>query len=209
MIMALSPIATMAMAHLLLKEKITLRALNGGTLGLLGVFTLLGGTTGHLDLIGILAAGTGMLSSALGFILTRRWKPPVGATTFTAWQLTFGGMPTLPIALCTEGVMPPQPLATTASFAYIILFASIIAYACWCTGVPQLPDSSVSIIGLLNRLTGLLLGTALADEPFSLLQLGGCTAFLARVFLGMNSPQQHPAPRLSTSCAKQATVMLF
>lgn len=126
-----------------------------------------------------------MLSSALGFILTRRWKPPVGATTFTAWQLTFGGMPTLPIALCTEGVMPPQPLATTASFAYIILFASIIAYACWFTGVPQLPDSSVSIIGLLNRLTGLLLGTALADEPFSLLQLGGCTAILARVFLGM------------------------
>lgn len=103
MIMALSPIATMAMAHLLLKEKITPRTISGGILGLLGVFTLLGGTTGHLDLIGLLAAGAGMISSALGFVLTRRWKPPVNATTFTAWQLTIGGMITAPHRITGRG----------------------------------------------------------------------------------------------------------
>lgn len=74
MIMALSPIATMAMAHLLLNEKITPRTLSGRILGLLGVFALLGGTTGQLDPIGLLAAGAGMISSTLGFVLTRRWK---------------------------------------------------------------------------------------------------------------------------------------
>ena len=64
------------MAHLLLKEKITPRTISGGILGGLGVFTLLGGTAGHLDPIGLLAAGAGMISSALGFVLTRRWKTP-------------------------------------------------------------------------------------------------------------------------------------
>lgn len=84
MVMALSPLVTMAIAHAILNEKITPLTISGGVLGVLGVFTLLGGTTGHLDLIGLLAAGAGMVSSALGFVLTRHWKPPVNPITFTA-----------------------------------------------------------------------------------------------------------------------------
>ncbi|WP_068171818.1 DMT family transporter [Rothia sp. ND6WE1A] len=188
MIMALSPIATITMAHLLLNEKITPRTLSGGFLGLLGVFTLLGGTTGHLDPTGLLAAGAGMISSALGFVLTRRWKPPVNATTFTAWQLTLGGMITTPIALLAEGIMPAPSMSTTAAFAYIVFFASILAYICWFTGVTRLPASTVSIIGLLNPLTGLVLGTVLAGEVLSFVQVLGCLAILGGIYAGVRTP---------------------
>lgn len=196
MIMALSPIATMTMAHLLLNEKITPRTLSGGFLGLLGVFTLLGGTTGHLDPIGLLASGAGMASSALGFVLTRRWKPPVNATTFTAWQLTLGGMITAPIALLTEGIMPTPSMSTTAAFAYIVFFASIVAYICWFTGVTRLPASTVSIIGLLNPLTGLVLGTVLAGEVLSFVQVLGCLAILGGIYTGVRIPPQRHTPDL-------------
>lgn len=84
MVMALSPLATMAMAHTTLNEKVTPRTISGGVLGIIGVFTLIGTTPEHLDHIGLLAAGAGMVSSALGFVLTRHWKPPVNPTTFTA-----------------------------------------------------------------------------------------------------------------------------
>lgn len=188
MIMALSPIATMAMAHLLLKEKITPRTISGGILGLLGVFTLLGGTTGHLDLIGLLAAGAGMISSALGFVLTRRWKPPVNATTFTAWQLTIGGMTTAPIALLTEGIMPTPSMSTTAAFAYIVFFASILAYICWFTGVTRLPASTVSIIGLFNPLTGCILGVLLAGETLTPTQMLGSLVILTGIYAGVRAP---------------------
>jgi len=150
MVMALSPLATMAMAHTILNEKVTPRTISGGVLGIIGVFTLIGTTPEHLDPIGLLAAGAGMVSSALGFVLTRRWKPPVNPITFTAWQLTCGGLTTLPIALAIEGIMPPQSATTNLAFAYVGIFASIIAYTCWFTGVTNLPASTVSIIGLLN-----------------------------------------------------------
>lgn len=188
MIMALSPIATMAMAHLLLKEKITPRTISGGILGLLGVFTLLGGTTGHLDPIGLLAAGAGMISSALGFVLTRRWKPPVNATTFTAWQLTIGGMITAPIALLAEGIMPTPSMSTTAAFAYIVFFASILAYICWFTGVTRLPASTVSIIGLFNPLTGCILGVLLAGETLTPTQMLGSLVILTGIYAGVRAP---------------------
>lgn len=135
--------------------------------------------------MGILAAVAGMLSSALGFVLTRHWKPQVNPTTFTAWQLTLGGLTTLPIALAVEGVMPPQPPATNVAFIYIGLFASIIAYTCWFTGVTALPATTVSIIGLLNPLTGLILGVVLAGEILTPLQILGCLAILGGIFTGV------------------------
>lgn len=131
-----------------------------------------------------------MISSALGFVLTRRWKPPVNATTFTAWQLTIGGMVTAPIALLTEGIMPTPSVSTTAAFAYIVFFASILAYICWFTGVTRLPASTVSIIGLLNPLTGLVLGTVLAGEMLSFVQVLGCLAILTGIYAGVRAPSK-------------------
>ena len=178
------------MAHTILKEKITPRTISGGILGVLGVFTLIGTTQEKLDTIGLLAAAAGMLTSALGFILTRHWKPPVNPPlTFTAWQLTLGGFATLPMALAIEGVMPPQPATTNLAFAYVGLFASIIAYTYWFTGVTNLPASTVSIIGLLNPLTGLILGIVLAEEILTPLQALGCLAILSGIYIGTRRPR--------------------
>lgn len=191
MVMALSPLATMTMARLILSEHITSRKFLGGLLGILGVFLLIGSTQGTLDATGLLAATGGMLSSALGFVLTRKWKPPVNATTFTAWQLTCGGLTLLPITLITEGVMPLQSASTYFAFTYIVVFASIIAYICWFTGVTALPASTVSIIGLLNPLTGVLLGTLLAGETFTLPQMLGSLAIITGIWWG-TTPQKKP-----------------
>ena len=35
-----------------------------------------------------------------GTVLTRKWRPPVPLLTFTAWQLTAGGLLLLPVARC-------------------------------------------------------------------------------------------------------------
>lgn len=191
MIMALSPIVTMIMARLILSEYISPRKVMGGLLGIFGVFILIGGTQGTLDALGLLAATGGMFSSALGFILTRRWEPPVNAMTFTAWQLTCGGLTLIPIALIAEGLMPMQSASTYFAFTYIVVFASVIAYTCWFTGVTALPAATVSIIGLLNPLTGILLGTLLARENFTFVQVLGTLAIITGIWWG-TAPQKKP-----------------
>lgn len=184
LIMALSPIATILMARLLLNERITTPKLMGGILGIIGVALLLGGFSGTLDVLGLVASACAMLTSALGFVLTRRWQPPVGPAAFTAWQLTAGGLVLFPLALVLEGPLPPQEPVTYAGYAYIIIFASVVAYLCWFSGLAHLQASTVSIIGLLNPLTGLLLGTLLAGESLTLFQGLGCLLILTGIMWG-------------------------
>ena len=87
--------------------------------------------------------------------------------------------------------MPPQPVATNLAFVYVGLFASIVAYICWFTGVAKLPASTVSIIGLLNPLTGLTFGVILAGEVLTPLQILGCLAILSGIYTGVRTPSPH------------------
>lgn len=189
MVMALSPLVTIVMAQSLVGEAVTARKILGGLLGVVGVFVLVGGVDGTLSPLGLLAAGCGMISSALGFVLTRRWKPPVNATTFTAWQLTCGGLVLIPIAGAFEGIMPTPPPSAFLGFVYIVVFASVIAYICWFTGVAHLPASTVSIVGLLNPLTGVVLGVLVAGEAFTFLQLAGSALIVMGICWGVSLPR--------------------
>ena len=116
MVMTLSPIATMLIARIILAERITSQKIYAGLLGIAGVTLLISNTQLHLDPLGLLAAGAAMTCSALGFVLTRYWQPSVNPAVFTSWQLTLGGLTTLPLALAVEGIMPPQPVATNLAF---------------------------------------------------------------------------------------------
>ena len=71
MVMTLSPIATMLIARIILAERISSQKIHAGLLGIAGVTLLISNTQLHLDPLGLIAAGAGMISSALGFILTR------------------------------------------------------------------------------------------------------------------------------------------
>ncbi|WP_346846195.1 EamA family transporter [uncultured Rothia sp.] len=184
MVMALSPLFTMLMARAILEEIFTVRRILGGILSVIGVFVLIGKVQGTLDALGLLASFVGMLISALGFILIRKWNPPVSSTEFASWQLFLGGIMLLPIVIWREGFMPLPSLSALWGYVYIALFASVIGYICWYYGVTRLPASVVSIIGLLNPLAGVLLGTFLAGETLTLTQAVGCLLILVGIYMG-------------------------
>ncbi|MFE4424938.1 EamA family transporter [Streptomyces sp. NPDC056817] len=104
--------------------------------------------------------------------------------TSTAWQLTAGGLFLLPVAAGAEG--PPPPLHTPAllAFGYVALVATALAFTAWFTGLRHLPAGTVGLIGLLNPVTGVLLGTAVAGEVLTVRQLCGLVLVLAGVVLG-------------------------
>lgn len=183
-VMAVSPLTMMLMAWLLISERPRTAHLAGAGIGLAGVCSMLLTGTEDVSVRGVLASAAAMVVSSLGHILTRRWSADADVLASTAWQLTAGGLLLLPAAAATEG--PPSALSTSAilAFAYVALIATALAFTAWFTGLRHLPVGTVGLLGLLNPVTGVLLGTVIASEVLTIQQLGGLTLVLVGVVLG-------------------------
>lgn len=181
---AMSPLAVMAIAWLLIAERARLAAVVGAIAGLAGVALLVTGSPGSVDLLG-LAAGLGsVLVSALGFVLIKRWKAPTDMLTLVSWQLVVGGLALVPIAFLVEGAPPPIDGKALAGFAWLSVVGTGLAYFCWFTALTRLPAGAVSLIGLLNPVVGTVLGVVLAGEAFGWVQALGTALVLGGVLAG-------------------------
>ncbi|WP_432560633.1 EamA family transporter [Granulicoccus sp. GXG6511] len=185
-LMAASAVVMLVFARLLLGERAGPIRYAGGVAGVLGVALLVGGASSGLDPLGLMAALLAMISTTLGFVLVKRWRPPAPPLTFAAWQLTLGGLMIVPFALALEGPPPAMDAPAVLGFAYLVLIATALAYAAWFTGLRRLPAGTVGLIGLLNPLSGALLGTLAAGEVLTPIQLVGAVIILAGVAAGID-----------------------
>ena len=131
-----------------------------------------------------------MVASSIGFVLTVRWGNDVPALPMTAWQLLGGSIVLVPVALIFEGAPPALTLTSAMGFAYVTLIATAVAYIAWFTGLRRLQPATVGIVGLLNPVTGVVLGVAIAGEAFGLLQGAGLALVLVGVALGALAPKK-------------------
>ncbi|MBL8931430.1 MAG: EamA family transporter [Kineosporiaceae bacterium] len=205
-LMATSPAVIMLLAWAMIGERPRTRGLIGAAVGFVGVGLLVLGDDLGLDPVGVLTSFAAMLLSSIGFVLTKRWRPPVSMITLAGWQLTAGGLTLLPFAWWLEGAPPPLDLRTVIAFGYFSAIATGLAYVVWLRGLQHLEAGTVALIGLLNPVTGALLGVLLAGEHFGPLQLLGMVAVLTGVMAGQPSlrsgwrrrgsgpPQARPGP---------------
>jgi probable blue pigment (indigoidine) exporter len=181
---ATAPVMMMLLAWGLIRERPAVASLVGAGIGFAGVALLVlqGGTT--VDPIGVAASFGAVAMSSLGYILVKRWRPPVELSTFTAWQLVAGGLVLLPIALLVEGAPPSVDARAVGGFLYLGLVATVLANLMWFRGLRRLPAAAVSLVGLLNPVAGTLIGIALAGEAFGLTQGVGMLMVLGGILLG-------------------------
>lgn len=184
-LMATSAVVMLLMARMVLGERASVTAYGGAVLGVLGVVLLVGGAASELDPVGVAASVLAMLSASFGFVLTKRWRPPVSPLTFAAWQLTFGAMMIIPVALVVEGPPVGLDIRETFGFAYLVIIGTAMAYVAWFHGLSTLPAGTVGLIGLLNPLSGALLGAMAANESFTLTQSVGALAIVLGVAAGL------------------------
>jgi probable blue pigment (indigoidine) exporter len=193
----------MLVAWAVIGERPRAAALVGAGIGALGVALLVLRADFAVDPIGVAASFGAVAMSSLGFVLVKRWEPPVDLLTFTAWQLVAGGLVLLPIALVVEGAPPRMDVSAAGGFLYLGLAGTILAYVVWFRGLRRLPAAAVSLVGLLNPVSGTLIGIALAGEAFGLTQavgmllvLGGIVAgqpaLTSRLRLRASSADRHP-----------------
>ena len=183
-VQAASPLVVMALAWLVLREAPGRLRVLGGLVGLVGVGLLVLQSTYRLDTVGLLAAVGSVLSSALGFVLVRRWPAPVDTLTLVSWQLVVGGVALVPLTLVVEGRPPALDLSAAAGLLWLAGIGTVLAYACWFRGLARLPAGSVSLIGLLNPVVATSLGIVISGEPFGVVTVLGMALIAAGVLVG-------------------------
>ncbi len=152
--------------------------------GLFGIGLLLLTPAAKLDALGIIAGFAGAASMALGIVLSRKWQPPVDTLTFTAWQLTAGGLLLIPVAIFAKVDLTALTGPNLAGIAYLGLIGAALTYLLWFQGISKLHPFAVSVLGFLSPLTATALGWGILGEALGPLQITGMVIALGSVFLG-------------------------
>ncbi len=184
---AVQPLIVLLLARVSLGVQLSLKGMIAATAGIGGVALLVISPEAELDAIGVGAALVGALAMACGVVLTRKWRPPVSALTFTAWQLTAGGLLLAPFALIAEPPLPPLDPTTLAGLAWLGLIGAALTYFFWFRGIERLGPSAVTSFGFLSPLTAVLLGWIVLGEALSPMQMLGALIVLGCIRLGSSA----------------------
>lgn len=183
-LMALAPFVFALLGAALLHQRLGAWTLAGATSGLIGVLLIVGLSAGTINGWGVAASVAALLSSALGSVLTERWRDESPVIAVTAWQLLAAGAVLTALAFVFEGPPPQLETGGIAAIAFLSMISTALAFVCWFSGLAHLPSGVVGIVGLLNPVTGVLLGTILANESLTPAQVLGIALVLVGILLG-------------------------
>jgi probable blue pigment (indigoidine) exporter len=181
---AVQPLIVIFLAKMLLGTQIRGLSIVAAIAGMIGVAVLLLKPSAALDGVGIAAALAGAVSMAAGTVLSRRWQPAVSPLTFTAWQLTVGGILLVPVALLLE---PPLPLLSAANIIgliYLGIIGGALTYIIWFRGLARIEPSVAASLGFLSPVTAVVLGWALLQQDLNALQISGMAIIIGSVWMG-------------------------
>lgn len=180
---AIQPLIVILLARLLLGRPIRALAVAAAVAGMAGIALLVLTPKAALDPIGVAAGLAGAVSMAGGTVLTRRWQPPVSPLTFTAWQLTAGGVLLLPAALLLEPPLPQLSAANLLGFAHLGLIGAALTYILWFRGLSRLEPAAVAPLGFLSPVTAVILGWLLLGQHLTPTQALAIGIVLGSVWL--------------------------
>ena len=180
---AVQPLFAVFLARLLLSSPIRPLSIVAALVGIAGVALLVLTPRAALDPIGIAAGLAGAASMAVGNILTRKWQPPVSLLTFTAWQLTAGGVLLVPVVLAFAPHLPAPTVVNLAGLAWLGLIGAALKYVLWFRGIAKLDSSVVSPLLFISPLTAVILGWTFLGQTLSPIQLAGVGFVIGSIWL--------------------------
>ncbi|UPA24596.1 EamA family transporter [Shinella oryzae] len=190
---AIQPLIVLALSRAVMGTAVRPLAVLAGLGGIGGVALLVLTPAASLDPIGVLAGLAGAVSMAFGTVLSRHWQPPVPPLTFTAWQLTAGGLLLVPVALLLEPALPVPTADNLIGFLYLGVIGAALTYIVWFRGLSQLGPATISPLGFLSPMVAVVLGWALLGQDLRPLQIAGMLVILGSVWLSQKA-QAAPAP---------------
>lgn len=184
---AVQPLIVVFIAAALLGSTIRFISVLAAVVGLAGVALLVLAPNAALDSIGVAAGLAGAVSMAFGTVLTRKWQPPVSLLTFTAWQLTAGGILLVPTALLFEPTIPMPTGANLFGLVWLGLIGAAMTYVFWFRGISRIEPAVVSLLGFLSPATAVLLGWLFLNQSLTPLQIVGVVIVIGSIWLGQRT----------------------
>jgi drug/metabolite transporter (DMT)-like permease len=152
-------------------------------LGAAGTLVMLLGRDLRVSAIGTLVILVGTTSWSLGTVLSRRLDVPRGASGFGAEMLTAGLVALILSLLLRERWSLPVSAGAWWSWAYLVVFGSLIAFSAYRYLVERVSATLAATYAYVNPPVGLLVGFWLGSESFSGRLLLGLPIVLAAVAL--------------------------
>jgi probable blue pigment (indigoidine) exporter len=184
---SIQPLIVLMLAKLILSNSIKPASVVAAIIGMAGVAIVILTPQAEVDAIGVVAALGSALSMAAGTVLSRLWQPPVSLTTFTAWQLTAGGILLLPISLWFEPELPALTLNNVLGFTYLSLIGAALTYLFWFRGIARLGPSGVTPLGFLSPITAIVLGWLFLSQNLSSVQVVGILIVFTSIWLNQRA----------------------
>lgn len=191
-ITALAPLATSAVAALVLRQRVArgFWACAGAGCALVVAFSLwraqqagLGWRPSPADAW----LAVGVLAASVGYVAGARVTPALGAERTICW-VTLTALPvTLPGAVLQWPDQPPLasvPWAAWLGFAYVSLFSMWIALFAWYRALAQGDAVRVSQVQLLQPFFAMAFAWPIHGQPVALASVGFGLAVIATVWLG-------------------------
>ena len=198
------PLVVMAASPFLLGRRIRAAEVIAGMVAVAGVACLALSPGAVLSAAGVISAACSSLSMGLGMVLAKKWGAPPGVNqlTVTGWQLTFGGIILVPVALLVDDLPQQITPVNVVGYLWLILAGTVIAYGLWFSGLARLDAVSVSLLSVLSPVTATVLGVTLAGERFTALQAAGAVMVVGGVVaaqtVGARNRQKNIPPARET-----------
>jgi len=185
----------------------TWRLAAGLLIGLLGAVVLTGTTPHQLmttDLRGPLVLLGASASWGLGSVLLKRRPSGASALSQAAVEMVAGGLTLLALSFAT-GEHLRLPISRTAwfSFAYLVVFGSIVGYTAYAYALNHAPATIVGTYAYVNPVVAVLLGWLLLHEEMSARKLLGMAVIIGAV-LWMRAATRARRPVLVQSVEERA-----
>lgn len=184
---AIQPLIVIFIAFALLGSPVRPLSIIAALFGLGGVALLVLTPHATLDEVGVAAGLAGATSMAFGNILTRKWQSPVSLLTFTAWQLTAGGLLLVPVALIFEPTISAPTVTNLLGLVWLGLIGAALTYVLWFRGIARLESAVVSSLLFLSPLTAMLLGWIFLDQMLTLPQIAGVVFVIGSIWLSQHA----------------------
>ncbi|MHA0856531.1 DMT family transporter [Paenibacillus sp. CMAA1364] len=184
LILATTPIATGLLAAIFLKERVTLRAIGGSFIAMIGIYWVIGGGGKIAFSWGLMWIFLTMLTFAIMIVLTRKLADRLPPLQTTLYSNVVGLLVSIPVAFMVD---QPIRLASSSSYSsWLLLICSAIAVhgicnLVWNVHIRNINASKASILSNLEPFIAMITGFILLHKPITGVQLAGSCLIIGGV----------------------------
>lgn len=150
-----------------------------GGIVVLSMPTILSGV--RTELISIFALNLAAISWAGGTVLQSKCQSKLTPTVHSGYQLLFGGIGFLTLALLFKEPLPQPVLQAWIAWAYLVIFGSLVAFTSYIQALRMLPTNLVTTYSYVNPIIAVILGRIILKETITVWTIVGAILILIGV----------------------------